>query len=119
MASPGAEAVREDYAIEIERDASGTPARLVYRRLPADTVATVSVPCGRPSCGNLVPPQKSRRGERKVYCSTGCRTRHWDEQHPRVEQPLLDFTPPPQPIPPVVDQRVPAEDVVALRGHNA
>lgn len=54
-------------------------------------------------------------------------TRSWQRHHNDrcrkegwlARQHALDFEPPVELLPPVVDQRVPAEDVRALQGHNA
>lgn len=52
-----------------------------------DSVATVSrgqedPEC--PFCEGPVPPQSSRRGPKKVYCSDRCRSRDYDKHHPRL-----------------------------------
>jgi hypothetical protein len=62
-------------------------------------------------CGN---PFRKRR-DWQTYCSDKCRKDGWTRMG-AVQQPL-DFAP--QPIPPVVDQRVPRRDVARLAGHNA
>jgi hypothetical protein len=111
-----------EYLPEVERDEAGRAVRLYFtpRELPADNLARESGRCLRPSCDQPVLPQRTRRGKPKVYCSERCGSAHWDEQHPRLPAPVqaaLDFAP--QPIPPVVDQRVPRRDVARLAGHNA
>lgn len=55
----------------------------------------------------------------KHYCSPKCRDRAYNQRRPVVRLPALDFDPPVQPAPPVVDQRVPRRQVKRLRGHNA
>lgn len=49
--------------------------------------------CSRPGCGSAIPPQATRRGEAKRYCSDRCRRAHWESLHPR--QAVLDFKPEP------------------------
>jgi hypothetical protein len=93
------------YRAKIGRDDAGRAARVVFHREPADTVSTVSRPCGRPSCEHPIPPQKSRRGEPKAYYSDDCRRRHWDETHPRI-YPVQEALPlEPEPAPPVNTRR--------------
>jgi hypothetical protein len=111
-----------EYLSEVERDEAGRAVRLYFTPcdVGADNLAREPRRCLRPSCDQAVQPQRTRRGHRKVYCSARCCSLHWDETHPRVKQPVqaaLDFAP--QPIPPVVDQRVPRRDVARLAGHNA
>ena len=38
-----------------------------------------------------MPPQTTRRGEPRAYCSDACRSKDWDRLHPR--QGRLGFTP--------------------------
>lgn len=38
-----------------------------------------------PICRNPVPPQATRRGREKIYCSAKCRSRAWDTDHPRAD----------------------------------
>jgi hypothetical protein len=78
-------------------------------------IRSVGTLCGRVGCGAAVFPRPRRRGSDQVYCSDRCRKLAWEAANPR--QRALDFAP--QPIPPVVDQRVPRRDVARLAGHNA
>lgn len=50
------------------------------------------MPCARPSCGQGCPPWDGRGSPRR-YCSPGCRSKHWDETHPRVRQAALPLEP--------------------------
>lgn len=69
------------------QDAAGRDG-LTERPVPypqvADCIATQLATCNLPSCGRIVPTPRPRGG-RRVYCSTECRTRHWDETHPRID----------------------------------
>ena len=68
------------------------------------------------ACGTSYAPYVRRRDAQR-FCSDECRV--WAYKHPgESRQRLLDFTPEPQPVPPVVDQRVSRRDVARLRGHN-
>lgn len=47
-------------------------------------------------CGEPLPPFERRHGSPRRFCSPECRTKSWDETHPR--QHLIDFTPPAEPV---------------------
>ena len=46
-----------------------------------------------------MPPQTTRRGQPKTYCSDACRNREWRASHPRVGQRIIDWNPPARPEP--------------------
>lgn len=48
--------------------------------------------CARPSCDEMVPPQK-RGGDPKGHCSERCQKRAWDERHGRVKTAPLEGEP--------------------------
>ena len=52
-------------------------------------------------------------GKQERWCSDACRFRAWDREHPR--QRALPLTPPPAPVPPVRDKRVPKQEQKRLR----
>ncbi len=61
-------------------------------------------------CGDRI--DEGKRADAR-FCSDACRFDAWDTKNPR--QKALDFTPPPAPVPPVVDQRVPKQERRRLR----
>ena len=70
---------------------------------------TVPIRSGRCyGCGRPFTPY-DRRACVQRFCSASCRTRAW-----KARQAALDFTPPPAPVPPVQDQRVPREERLRL-----
>lgn len=74
----------------------------------------VATACTLPSCHREFHPGPQRGAPRR-YCSSVCRSKHWDETHPRVqvEQAKLNFAIP------VRDPRSSPADRSRLTGHNA
>jgi hypothetical protein len=72
-----------------------------------------------------VPPPTPQSRHARLYATDACRAR---VRNRRLAQALaevegrqrsLPLDPAPEPVPPVVDQRVPLEDALVLAGHNA
>lgn len=68
-------------------------------------------------CGKPFPPKAKRGGRPKKYCSDACCRLAWERVHPglravppEARQRTLPLDPEPQPVPPVVDQRVPRQE---------
>jgi hypothetical protein len=111
-----------DYSPEIERDEQGRAARVVFRQddpqygeapdsgvTPhGDTQAAIPrCVCGKPS---------ARKGR---FCSRHCKDRAYNAAHPVARQRPLPLDPEPQPVPPVVDERLDLTEEGKLRGDNA
>ena len=76
----------------------------------SDSVAGRAAPLLRHSCEWCRVPLA---GKQAKWCSDACRFRAWDREHPR--QRALPLTPPPAPVPPVRDKRVPKQEQKRLR----
>ncbi len=64
-------------------------------------------------CGADFGDEARKRGQR--YCSARCKDRAYNHRNPVARQRHLFEA---QPVPPVVDQRVPQDESLTLRGHN-
>jgi len=62
-------------------------------------------------CGNEFRPRRSDR----IYCSQHCKDALYNRAHPVARQRALPLTPPPAPVPPVRDKRVPKQEQKRLR----
>lgn len=67
-------------------------------------------------CGRNFGPY-SRRANAQRFCCEACRVADWKAQ--KARQAALDFTPAPEPVPPVRDQRVPRHERPRLGGMAA
>ena len=79
--------------------------------LASQTVPNRSARCA--NCGTTYEPYW-RRVAAQRFCSERCRLAAF-----KARQAAIDFAPPAEPLPPVVDQRVSIADRERLTGHNA
>ena len=81
---------------------------------PSDSVTGRVGVLGVLPCEECGRPFECARGDRR-YCGPRCYHAAYNRAHPVARQRALPLTPPPAPVPPVRDQRVPRQEQKRLR----